>query len=145
MSLTPEEAELKTLESTFTAGWDATTYPVVLGDDPFKGPALASWVRFAVMHGTSDRRDLGTSVARFNHPGVITVQCFLSQQGTTSPHWLAAQLRAVVRELFQEKEFTTETGGQVLTYTTSIKRVPPEKSWQRYNITTPFLRIEATP
>lgn len=142
LDLTPSTAELKLLETTFREGWDATNYPVVFGDDPFKGEQTKPWVRFSVLPGKPDRQDLGSDNTRHAYPGLIVVQLFIPKNTSVSPAWLAASLTDVVAGLFRDKEFATETGGQIFTYTTGYRRVPPEAGWQRFNITTPYIRYE---
>lgn len=140
--LTPEEAELNSLETAFSAAWDATNTPVVFGDDAFKGERTKPWVRFSVLPGEGTRADLGGTTTRYEFTGVITVQCFIPQSEPTSPQWLAAQYTQAVRDIFQDKQFVTVNNGHIICYATSYRRVPPEASWQRYNILTPFKRYE---
>jgi hypothetical protein len=139
--LGPEEAELKALECAFRDAWDAAEYPVVYGDNEFKGERTKSWVRLSVLAGTPDRVDLGNSAPMHEFVGVILVQCFIVRTGD-SPQWIAAKLTKLVREIFQDKNFVTETNGHIICFTTGCQRVAPEASWARFNIRTPYRRNE---
>lgn len=140
--LTPAEAELKSLETAFILAWDAENYPVVFGDDAFKGERTKPWVRFSVLPGKADRADLGGSSTRHEYPGEIVVQCFIPQSEGVSPQWIAAKLNDAVLAIFQDAEFVTESNGHIICYATGYRRVPPEASWQRYNVITPYKRYE---
>jgi hypothetical protein len=139
--LGPEEAELKTIEGAFRAAWDATEYPAVYGDNEFKGERTKSWVRLSVLAGEANRADLGSSAPMHEFAGIVLVQCFIVRTGD-SPQWIAAKLTKLVREIFQDKSFVTETDGHVICFSTGCRRAPPEGSWARYNIQTPYRRNE---
>lgn len=140
--LGPEQAELKTLESAFSDRWDALTFPCVIGDEPFKGERTKPWVRFSVLPGKGDRQDLGSSNPRHQYPGLIQVQCFIPQQWEKNPQWVAADLNQRVADIFNDQQFVTDTQGHIVCETTSYQRVPPESSWARYNVVTPYVRYE---
>ncbi len=148
MSLGPEEAELKALQTAFTAVWDAikATYPFVLGDTPFKGEALKTWVRLAILPGKGDRQDLGSSSPRHVFPGTIVVQCYVSTQATKSPDWIAADLTQKVRPIYEDKQFVTDTNGHIVcdtTYHIRVSKLISDKTgWLRYDIITPYTRYE---
>jgi hypothetical protein len=141
--LGPEEAELKTLESAFELAWDAVSFPAVYGDNEFKGEKTKPWVRLSILPTEGQRADLGGNDSpRHEFKGVIVLQCFIPRSGDKSPQWVAALLTTSVRAIFQDKEFVTETGGHLICFNTSYRRVPLESSWARYNIRTPYRRDE---
>lgn len=143
MALTADKAALSAILTAWQAAWNAATYPYVVGDVEFQAPRQQAWVRLSVQNGEATRRDLGSTATRHEFPGVITVQCFIPRQPDLSPEWVAADISDAVREIYQDKEFETEAGGQLLTYTTAApRRLPPEAGWQRFNIQTPFQRFE---
>ena len=142
--LGPEEAELKILETTFSEAWDDVAFPYVIGDDAFQGERTKPWVRFSVLPGKGLREDLGSSAPRYEYPGTLTVQCFIPQQWETAPQWVAADLCQRVRAIFEDQQFVTDTDGHIVCYETSYQRLPPESSWQRYNVVTPYVRYEVT-
>ncbi len=139
--LGPEEAELKTIEGAFRAVWDETTYPVVYGDNEFRGDKTKTWVRLSILAGAPDRVDCGNSAPMHEFVGVILVQCFIVKTGN-SPQWIAALLTKLVRDIYQDQTFVTETDGAIICFTTGCRRVAPEASWARYNISTNFRRNE---
>lgn len=144
MPLGPEEAELKALESAFVDAWDEVTYPYVLGDNPFQGERTKPWVRLSIQPGKGDRQDLGGSSPRKQYPGNIIVQCFIPQHWTKGPQWVAADIKQRVAAIFDDVQMVTETDGHIVCDTTSYQRLPPESSWQRYNVVTPYTRYEVT-
>lgn len=133
-------SEGKALKAAFIAGWAsyASTYPVKYDGSPFTQPSGA-WVAFFVLRGDGERLELGTG-GLSRYPGLVMVQIFVPESGGIR---LAEDIGDLVKGVFHEQPFTTESGGRILCRQTSLRRAGQEKALLQFNAVTPYQRDEA--
>ncbi len=142
MASTSFEKERKAIESRFQSNWNEVTYPVKWEGIPFESPGAAPWVALVILPGQGLRKELGAAgLARY--PGTIIVQIFIPPNDPTLGSRKAAQMGDLVKDVFNEAEFTTESAGQIWCRTTSLIKVGVQAGWLQYNAQTPYERDEA--
>ncbi len=133
-------AEDKAIVGRFQTAWAAhqATYPAKYDGSPFTQPSGA-WVALTLLSGNGERIELGAGgQARF--AGVIVVQIFVPESGGVR---LAKTIGDLVKAVFKEVQFSTESGGLITTYQTSLRRTGQEGSFIQFNAVTPYKREEA--
>ncbi len=134
------EAEEKALKGAFLTGWAAnqSTYPAKYDGSP-KIDTSGAYVIFSVLPGDGARLELGdTGNSRW--VGIVIVQIFVPEAGGVR---VAGTVGDLVKAIFHDQQFTTDTGGKILCRQTSLRRAGQEGARIQYNAVTPFQRDEA--
>lgn len=131
------DADRRILEGEFQTNWDLNDGIVEYEGVPFSQPTNASWLRFTIVNGESNRITCGDS-ALYRSMNIIVVQIFvLKDKGAR----LVTTLADRVADIFRDQEYTTGSGGVITCYTPSLRMVGTDgKGFYQGNVSIPYKR-----